>query len=194
MKSINAFVVRIQKPLKEEITLSNGLKLFVDNKFNEFEHRVSEGEVVATPAKYDLGVSVGDTIYFHHHVVIGDGQKVHWEDDLYFVYYDPDKAVMSQAIAYKNSQGEVKCLSNWFLLTSTNETESIDSESVILDHLKKDVKNEAVIDCLPAKYDIEVKEKDVVGFKKNSDYEITIDDHVYFRVREDDILYVKESV
>ena len=42
MNSINSFIVKIQKPINDEITLSNGLKLFVDNKFDEFKHRVVE--------------------------------------------------------------------------------------------------------------------------------------------------------
>ena len=33
---------------------------------------------------------------------------------------------------------------------------------------------------------------DVVGIKKNRDYEITIDDVKYFRVRAEDILYVEQ--
>ena len=35
---------------------------------------------------------------------------------------------------------------------------------------------------------------DVVGIKKNRDYEITIDGVKYFRVRVEDILYVEEEV
>jgi len=37
-----------------------------------------------------------------------------------------------------------------------------------------------------------VRSGDVVGIKKNRDYEITIDDVKYFRVRAEDILYVEE--
>lgn len=194
MNSINSFIVRIQKPLNDEITLSNGLKLFVDNKFDEFKHRVIEGEVVGTPVKYDTPVSVGDTLYFHHLVVINGGQKLHWENDLYFVHYDPDRPTMSQAFAYKDSDGEIGCLSKWFLLESTKEEEVIDSEYISLDHLTKNFKNEAVIRYTPVNYDILAEVNDEVGFKPNADYEVTIDDSVYFRVREEDILYVKESV
>ena len=32
---------------------------------------------------------------------------------------------------------------------------------------------------------------DVVGIKKNRDYEITIDDKKYFRVRAEDMMYVE---
>jgi len=190
MNSIKSFIVKIEKPLNDEITLSNGLKLFVDNKFDEFKHRVVEGEVVATPKKYDTPVAVGDTLYFHHLVVINGGQKLDWEEDKYFVHYDPDRPTMSQAFAYKNKDGEIHCLSKWFLLESTKEEEVIDSELIILDHLNKKIKNEAIVTCLPVGYDIDVQLNDKVGFKKNSDYEVTIDDRVYFRVREEDIMYV----
>jgi co-chaperonin GroES (HSP10) len=39
-----------------------------------------------------------------------------------------------------------------------------------------------------------LKKGDVVGLKKNRDYEITIDGNKYFRVRAEDILYVEEEV
>ena len=39
-----------------------------------------------------------------------------------------------------------------------------------------------------------VKKGDIVGFKKNHDYEVDIDGEKYFRVRTEDLLYVKEQV
>ena len=46
MKTLELFVVELEKPIQDEITLTNGSKLYLDSKFNEFEWRVTEGPVV----------------------------------------------------------------------------------------------------------------------------------------------------
>jgi len=74
MKTLDLFIVHIPKRLKDTFTLSDGTEIYVDTKFNEFDHRVTSGEVVAAPTKYDTGVQKGDTLYFHHLVVINEGQ------------------------------------------------------------------------------------------------------------------------
>jgi len=69
MKTFNLFVVELEKTIDDTITTSGGLELYVDNRFNEFENRITEGPVVAVPFKYETGVKPGDTLYFHHLVV-----------------------------------------------------------------------------------------------------------------------------
>ncbi len=39
--------------------------------------------------------------------------------------------------------------------------------------------------------DLGIKKGDIVGFKKNMDYRITIDDQEYYRVRAEDLLYAE---
>ena len=117
MKTFNLFVVELEKTINDTITTDSGLELFIDNRFNEFENRVTEGPVVAVPFKYDTGVKVGDTLYFHHLVVVNDGQPLTGEDNNYLVRYDPDHAINNQAIAYKCQEtGEVHPLAGWSLL------------------------------------------------------------------------------
>ena len=42
--------------------------------------------------------------------------------------------------------------------------------------------------------ELNVKAGDVVGFRDNMQYKITIDDVDYYRVRKEDLLYVEEEV
>ncbi len=44
---------------------------------------------MAVPAKHDTGVKVGDTVYFHHLVVLNKGQLMPGTDDVYMVDYHP---------------------------------------------------------------------------------------------------------
>ena len=63
MKTLDLFVVELDKQIKDTITTDGGLELYVDSKFNEFKHRVTEGPVVCSPLKHDTGVEPGDTLY-----------------------------------------------------------------------------------------------------------------------------------
>jgi hypothetical protein len=49
MKTFNLFVVELDRTINDTITTSGGLELYIDNRFNEFENRVTEGPVVAVP-------------------------------------------------------------------------------------------------------------------------------------------------
>ena len=81
MKSLEHFIVEIEKELQDTIKTESGLELYIDTKFDEFQHRTTEGKILAAPAKYDTGAKAGDTIYFHHHVVINGGSPLCKEDN-----------------------------------------------------------------------------------------------------------------
>jgi hypothetical protein len=89
MKTFDLFIVKLDKQLEDTMTTPGGLELFIDTKFNEFENRIQEGPVVAAPFKYDTGVEVGDTLYFHHLVVLNEGQVLTGEPNHYTVRFDP---------------------------------------------------------------------------------------------------------
>lgn len=189
------FLVRIPKRFKDTITVA-GKELYLDNRFDEFNNRINEGEVVATPKKYDTGVSVGDTLYFHHHVVVDKGQKFQYDDeskDVYIVYYNPEDIRNSQAIAYKHD-GIVKEL-GWILLEPIEEEkETVLPSGLILVEKEETPKKEGRVafDSLFFQEN-DVKVGDVVGFLKNRDYEIEIDGKKFWRMRHDDIVYVRKE-
>ena len=80
MKSLRHFLVRVPNVTRDTFTLGDK-ELYLDTKWDEFSHRTMEGEVVATPAKYKTEVKVGDTLYFHHHVVLG-GNHMMMNDEI----------------------------------------------------------------------------------------------------------------
>lgn len=189
------FLVRLPKRFKDTITVA-GKELYLDNRFDEFNNRINEGEVVATPKKYDTGVSVGDTLYFHHHVVVDKGQKFQYDDDakdVYIVYYNPEDIRNSQAIAYKHD-GIVKEL-GWILLEPIEEEkETVLPSGLILVEKEDTPKKEGRVafDSLFFQEN-DVRVGDVVGFLKNRDYEIEIDGKKFWRMRHDDIVYVRKE-
>lgn len=197
MKTFNLFVVKIDKLTNQTIKTESGLELYVDTKFNEFEHRTTDAPVVAVPFKYETGVEPGDTLYFHHLVVMNEGQVLTGEDNNYLVRYDPDHAVNNQAIAYKKKgTNEIIPLKGWSLLEKVNEEEkTLKSDVIEIVTLKDKNPTRGRVAFMSE----EIKEYglnvgDVVGFKENMDYRITIDGKEYYRTRVEDLLYVYEEV
>lgn len=198
MKPLNYFIVEIPKRINDTITTDSGLELYVDTRFKEFDYRVNEGKVVGAPCKYNTGVSVGDTLYFHHHVVINDGQPLTGKDDTYVVLYsnDVDTPMASQAYAYKNKDEEVILLSGWVLLEEVEE-EKKESSGVIEEvKLTEDPKlrGRVAFDSGEWVKDLGLSVGDVVGFKKNRDYRLKIDGKEYYRMPSSELLYVEEKV
>ncbi len=195
MKTLDLFVVELEKQVNDKIVTDAGLELFVDSKWNEFEHRVTEGPVIASPMRHDTGVREGDTLYFHHLVVLNEGQVLTGHDKHYLVRYDPVNTVNNQAIAYKcQDTGSIQPLAGWTLLEPVEEAEPGDQSDLIevVKLVESPVRTARVpFDC-SATEELGIEKGDVVGLKKNRDYEIKIEGKTYFRVRAEDILYVEK--
>ena len=194
MKTFDLFVVKIDKLINDTIKTEGGLELYIDNKFNEFQNRTTEAPVVAVPFKYDTGVEVGDTLYFHHLVVINDGQPLTGEDNHYLVRFDPDNTVNNQAIAYKSAKtGRVHPLAGWSLLERVEEREEKQSDIIDVVKLKDSPVTKGKVSFTPPWVEeLGLEVGDVVGFRKNMDYRITIEGTEYYRVRAEDLWYVEK--
>ena len=193
MKTFDLFVVKIERLINDTIKTEGGLELYIDNRFNEFQNRTTEAPVVAVPFKYDTGVEVGDTLYFHHLVVINDGQPLTGEDNHYLVRFDPDNTVNNQAIAYKSAKtGRVHPLAGWSLLERVEEREEKQSDIIDVVKLKDNPVTKGKVSFTPPWVEeLGLEVGDVVGFRKNMDYRITIEGTEYYRVRAEDLMYVE---
>ena len=193
MKTFDLFIVKLEKRLDDTITTSSGLELYIDTRFHEFDKRITEGPVTAVPFKYDTGVKVGDTLYFHHLVVINDGQPLVGETGHYFVRFDPSVTINNQAIAYKCQEtGRVRPLAGWALLEGVEEDEEEKSSVIEVVKLKESPVTKGMVSFAPPWVEeLGLKPGDVVGFRKNMDYRINIDGKEYYRVRAEDLMYAE---
>ena len=194
MKPLELFVVHIDEKTKDTIKTESGLELYIDTRFDEFKHRTTEGEVVAAPCKFETQVVPGDVLYFHHLVVLNDGQPLTGEDKNYIVKYSPDVTINNQAIAFKSHKsGDIHPLAGWALLEPIEEDSEGPDDSVIeVVKLKEDPVTEGEVsfdaDWLE---ELGVRKGDVVGFQKGIDYRILIDGKEYYRLPTDRLLYKK---
>lgn len=197
MRTFNFFVVELEKLVNDTVTLDNGLELYIDtgkDDMGEFNYRVTEGPVVASPFRFHTGVRPGDTLYFHHLVVMQGGQVLTGDDSHYIVKY-AEEAISNQAIAYKcQDTGKIKPLYGWSLLEPVEEEEKEDGGLVELVQLKENLPTKGRVAFSSDQIEeIGLKVGDVVGFKENRDYRIKIDGKEYYRTRVEDLLYVEEE-
>lgn len=197
MRTFNFFVVELKKLVNDTITTDSGLELYIDSKHDdmgEFNYRVTEGPVVAAPFKFQTGVRPGDTLYFHHLVVMQGGQVLTGVDDHYIVKYNPE-AISNQAIAYKcQDTGEIKPLTGWSLLEPVEEEDKTKSDVIEIVQLKEKLPTKGRVAFTSSGIEeIGLKVGDVVGFKENRDYRIKIDGKEYYRTRIEDLLYVEND-
>ena len=191
MKALNKFIVKLPKKFNDTVKVGD-TEIFIETKYNEFQHRVMEGEVVGLPAKYDTPVKEGDTIYFHHHVVLQGGRPLPGMEGCYMVMYDPEVAMNSQAFAYKcKDTGEVEALSTWCLLEPIEEDLGLKSDTLeLVDYSTKNPNQGKVAYTCSRCKELGVEVGNIVGIGKNRDYIIKIDDKEYYRTRSEDFLYV----
>ena len=198
MKSIEKFIVELNKTTEDRIITDSGIELFVDTRFKEFEHRVTGGPVVSPPAKWDTGVQTGDTLYFHHLVVMNEGQCVTGVMNHYEVNYTEKDTLSCQAIAYSpKDSDEIIPIGGWVLLEGLDGEPTLTSSTISLEHIKPKKKKkikEAVLSFeTPATKDLGLTPGDVVGFKGGYNYRIKIKGTEYSRIRDIDLLYKSDA-
>tara|TARA_R110000851_G_scaffold293622_3_gene448212 strand:- start:50 stop:625 length:576 start_codon:yes stop_codon:yes gene_type:complete len=189
MNLLHYFVVKLPKLFNDEISMGDQT-IFIETKFNEFDHRVNEGEVVHVPLKYDTPVNPGDTLYFHHNVVMNGGMPFAEYKDHYLVSYDEKVAVNCHAYAYRpKGSEEIIPLGLWSLLSPCFEEEIEESFVETVNFKTAERKTGVVAGMNTSTMNLGLNIGDVVGFKKNMDYSFKVDDKEYFRTRAEDLLY-----
>lgn len=198
MRPLEDFVVEVKKRFNDQYTMSNGDVIYIETKYDEFGNRSIEGKVIATPYKYNTGVQPGDTMYFHHHVVIQKAQPIPLEDakNQYIVKYNEEQTLACQAIAYKcRETGELKTLGGWLLLEKIEEEKEKDNHLgiEIVELTNKPVNKGRFIKHNKNSDHLDIEEGEVVYFRSGIAYEMVIDGKHYLRMRPEDLLYTMKD-
>tara|TARA_R110002124_G_scaffold282177_1_gene457125 strand:- start:104 stop:682 length:579 start_codon:yes stop_codon:yes gene_type:complete len=182
MRPLHNFIVHVPETVKETKKIGD-VEIYIETKFNEFEHRVMEGEVVGIPEKYKTPVSVGDTLYFHHHVVITP-QVVDEKNKLYQVNFSPEGGHLTQSyVVKKKDTDEIIALNDWVFLDPIEPEAKLKSDIIEIVSFEEvpNIKGKIMYASDKIK-ELGLKIGDVVWFTKNSDYEMQIDDKKLWRV------------
>ena len=196
MKPLNHFVVSVEKRFKDTVQLGD-TEIFLDSKFNEFEHRIAYGEIVGSPIKHDTGAKEGDTLFFHHHVIMNENLAL--GDGKYICMYGTGVHDVKQAIAYRSKDdGKLHMLADWIFVEpiEAHDGDILSESGLVLETAQKRIRKDVARVIEPDEELIRngVKSGDVVGFDRASDYQMTLDDGtIVYRMRSEDISYVEES-
>lgn len=192
MKPLHHFVVKLPQKYKDEIKFGDSTLKLV-SKFNEFEHRYNYGEIVACPVNCPVEDCTGATLYFHHHVVMEQMYDI--GEDLYLVNYDPNGGYSNHAIGIEDKDGDFTMLGDWCFVLPPDKPEEETTGSGIILSITKEPELEGELFTLPpdSKW-IGASVGDVVGYTKNSEYEMELlnGTNVY-RMRTTELVYVKEE-
>ena len=193
MNALNHFIVHVPKKHEDTIQLGDK-KIYFESKYNEFENRISYGEIVSAPLKYDTGAKPGDTLIFHHHVTINKSLDI--GDDNYICVYDDVNGAQSASIAYRSKDtGELHMLCDWLFVLPVDEPEDDVEENGIVTKIAAYKKKRDVAEVYTPHQDLldqGINPGDIIGFDKNSDYKIKLDNgDIVYRMRVDDISYVE---
>jgi len=193
MKSLNDFIVRVEKAFNDTLNLGDK-EIYLDSKWNEFENRICYGEIVCAPSRLDTGAKPGDTLFFHHHVTTTEYYKL--DEDLYVSSFG---SFRPNSIAYRRKEdNEIVMLGNWLFVEpwEVDKTDKV-TDSGIITQLGINVKDRDVAKVVtPTSYLKEqgVVKGSIVGFSADADYKMILDDgSVVYRMTEDHLLYVEEG-
>lgn len=195
MKALRHFIVNVPSKTKDTVQLGDK-EIFIDTRFNEFDHRICYGRVVSAPHVIETGVKEGDTLFFHHHVT--QNKSLALGEDNFICVLDQENPRGSHAIAYRNKEGELHMLSEWLFVQPVEDEveEEVTESGIILDlNIKEKDEREAVVYMPHEELKAQgVEVGDVVGFDRDSDYKMKLDDEtIVYRMRLDDISYVKKE-
>jgi hypothetical protein len=182
MQSVRYFIIT---PLNGEYNNSkkiNGVDVIKNTSFEDHKSVNRVGVVKAIPKEYKGMICVGDLVIVHHNVfrtyydMKGRPKKSSefFKDDEYLV--DDYKIY-----AYKKNNEEWKANNDYCFV------KPVKNEYVLIDECKKEKQHIGHIVIFNEDFK-DVAKGDLIGFKKNSEYEFFLDDERLYRMRLSDIV------
>jgi hypothetical protein len=180
MKSLYQFIVKPNGERYNNTKKIGDTSLLLNTSIESFRHINKEAIVVSTPAAFNTGINVGDTILIHHNIFrryydIKGKEKngsTYFKDDMYFV--NPD-----QVYGYKKDNDWVM-VNNRCFVKPIKETSSYSNE--------KEQKHIGILkygnNALEA---LQINPGDLVGFTPKSEWEFIIGDERLYCMKSNDI-------
>ena len=180
MKSLYQFIVKPKGERYNNTKKIGDTSLLLNTNIESFRHINKEAIVVSTPAAFNTGINVGDTILIHHNIFrryydIKGKEKngsTYFKDDMYFVNLD-------QVYGYKKDN-------NWVMVNNRCFVKPIKEKSSYSN--EKEQKHIGILkygnNALEA---LQINPGDLVGFTPKSEWEFIIDDERLYCMKSNDI-------
>ena len=180
MKSLYQFIVKPKGERYNNTKKIGDTSLLLNTSIESFRHINKEAIVVSTPAAFNTGINIGDTVLIHHNIfrrwydVKGKERNgsMFFKDNMYFVNLD-------QVYGYKKNNDWVM-VNNRCFVKPIKETSSYSNE--------KEQKHIGILkygnNVLEA---LHINPGDLVGFTPSSEWEFIIDDERLYCMKSNDI-------
>jgi hypothetical protein len=180
MKSLYQFIVKPKGERYNNTKKIGDTSLLLNTSIESFRHINKEAIVVSTPAAFNTGINIGDTVLIHHNIfrrwydVKGKERNgsMFFKDNMYFVNVD-------QVYGYKKNNDWVM-VNNRCFVKPIKETSSYSTE--------KEQKHIGILkygnNALEA---LHINPGDLVGFTPSSEWEFIIDDERLYCMKSNDI-------
>jgi co-chaperonin GroES (HSP10) len=210
MRSINNFILKIEKPLRETLKYGS-LELYTPetvNQHNEWDYMNNFGEVVSIPEARDVECEIGDTVYVHHNVVINSKNTLNaenYQSNQYLLneneslFCVPFEEVGRNNLCYVrvDKNGDLHCLGDVLLCEPFEHKKEFERESGIVvneDYDKRGLYLTCKIAYTNKTSKVKgIEEGTIVTLADSSDYEIAINGKTYWRIFDNDIQHYEDD-
>ena len=197
MKATIYFIVEVSEDYNNQVELSNGLKLHVNNSIDNVEHINRIGKLVDGPQ--NTNTSPGDLLLFHHNICRRSwGLKSKKRQSPFYIkqgiYYIPATEIF---MIKRQGNSEWEALDPYvFVKPLQAEKKVLKNGLEIMEDSYKDRKNlMGTIGFLnKALLHSGIKEGDLITFQEDSEFEFEIDGERYYRMETKDILTVHARI
>ena len=193
MKAILYFLVKVENGYNNQVELSNGLKMTVNNSIESVENINRTGEIISAPK--GTIVNKGDQLLFHHNICRESfGYKSKRRKSSFLVrdniYYVPATEVFM--LKRKDSKQWEAIDPYVFIKPIKAEVKTLSNGLKVKEDDYKGMKDLVGTVAFPNKV-LEyqgVNKGDTVAFREYSQHEFSIDGEIYYKMKTQDILGV----
>lgn len=197
MKATVFFIVEVEDDYNNEVELSNGLKLAVNNSIDNVEHINRIGKLIDGPK--GSNVEPGDMLLFHHNICRRSwGLKSKKRQSSFYIkskiYYIPATEIF---LIKRDGASDWEAIDPYvFVKPLKAETKTLKNGLEIMEDSYKDMKSLMGTISYSNKTLLYsgVKEGDLVTFQEESEFEFEINGEIHYRMKTNDILAVHEGI
>lgn len=195
MKATVFFIVEVEDDYNNEVELSNGLKLAVNNTIDNVEYINRIGKIIDGPK--GSNVQQGDTLLFHHNICRRAwGLKSKKRQSMFYIkshtYYIPITEIF---MVKRQGASDWEAIDPYvFVKPLEAQKKTLKNGLEIMEDSYKDMKNLMGTISYSNKTLLYsgIQEGDLVTFQEDSEFEFEINGEIHYRMKTQDILAVHE--
>ena len=193
MKATVFFIVEVEDDYNNEVELSNGLKLAVNNTIDNVEHINRIGKLIDGPK--GSNVQRGDTLLFHHNICRRSwGLKGKKRQSMFYIksqiYYIPITEIF---MVKRQGASDWEAIDPYVFVKPLQAVKKVLKNGLeIMEDSYKDMKNLMGTISYSNKTLLYsgIQEGDLITFQEDSEFEFEINGEIHYRMKTQDILAV----